>query len=218
MLLVKMQAREDVTCGHRIPKSAIGRVASYYRRGRPNLDKRVQLNERAAALAALSEDQRKHLAAYARIMSRGTGQEGDDLLQEAFARWLGSDKAIQGLEQTFNFLRGAINSIRYNAFRHERVVLQYHGVRAVAQEDDEDDPLEQAADPAASTDTPLLIQQLYDLFAGDEEIQLLLMRQAENAAPDEIQAELDWDEKKYKAVQKRKIRLVARLMLEGKLK
>jgi hypothetical protein len=33
-----------------------------------------------------------------------------------------------------------------------------------------------------------------------------------------FRAELGWDEKKYKAVQKRKVRSVARWKLEGKLK
>jgi hypothetical protein len=45
------------------------------------------------------------------------------------------------------------------------------------------------------------------------------MAQADNATPDQIQKEFGWDEKKkYKAVQKRKRRLVIRLTLEGKLK
>lgn len=114
------------------------------------MNKPVLENERAAALVALNDDQRKHLAAYAQIVSRGTGSEGDDLLQEAFARWLGSDKPIEGPEQTCNFLRGAISSIRFNLFRHEKVVRRYEGVRAVAEEDDEVDPLDQAADPASS--------------------------------------------------------------------
>jgi DNA-directed RNA polymerase specialized sigma24 family protein len=180
------------------------------------LSKPVQGNERAAALVALSEDQRKQLAAYAQIMSRGTGSEGNDLLQEAFARWLGSDKPVEGPEQTCNFLRGAISSIRFNAFRHEKVVRRYEGVRAVAEEGDEEDPLDQAADPAASTEGPLFVQQLYDL-CEDEEVQLLLTAQTDSATPAEIQADLGWDEKKYKAVQKKKRRLVIRLMVEGKL-
>jgi hypothetical protein len=46
---------------------------------------------------------------------------------------------------------------------------------------------------------------------------LLLTAQADHATPAEIQAELGWDEKKYKAVQKKKRRLVIRLMVEGKL-
>jgi DNA-directed RNA polymerase specialized sigma24 family protein len=181
------------------------------------LNKPVQANGRAAALVALSADQRKQLAAYAQMMSQGTGNEGQDLLQEAFARWLGSDKPVEGPEETCKFLRGAISSIRFNTFRHEKVVHRYEGVRAVADEDEEY-PLEQAADPAASTEGPLFVQQIYDLCDDDEEVQLLLTAQADNATPEEIQAELGWDERKYKAVQKRKRRLVIRWTLEGKLK
>lgn len=47
---------------------------------------------------------------------------------------------------------------------------------------------------------------------------MLLTAQADNATPAEIQADLGWDEKKYRAVQKKKRRLVIRWMLEGKLK
>jgi len=180
------------------------------------LKKPVQGDERQAALMALNEDQRKRLAVYAEISSRGTGSEGDDLLQEAFARWLRSDKPIEGPEETCNFLRRAISSIRFNAFRHSKVVRRYEGVRAVPEEGDEEDPLDQAADPAASTEGLLFVQQLYDL-CEDEEVRLLLTAQADNATPAEIQAELGWDEKKYKAVQKKKRRQVVRLMLEGKL-
>ena len=182
------------------------------------MKKLIQGNERAAALAALSENQRKQVAAYAQIMSRGTGDEGDDLLQEAFARWLGSDKPVEGPEQTRDFLRDAIRSIRFNTFRHKRVVRKYEGVRAVTQENDEEDPLDQATDPAASTEGPLFVQQVYDLCGDDEEIQFFLTAQVANASPDDIQADLGWDEKKYKAVQKRKRRLVTRWTLEGKLK
>jgi DNA-directed RNA polymerase specialized sigma24 family protein len=182
------------------------------------LNKPVQGNERAAALDALSEDQRKQLAAYARIMSRGTGDEGGDLLNEAFARWMSSDKPVEGPEQTCNFLRGAISSIRFNTFRHQKVMRRVEGVRAVAQEDNEEDPLDQVADPAASTEGPLFVQQVYDLCDGDEEVQLLLMAQSDNASPEQIQKDFAWEEKKYKAVQKRKRRLVIRWTLEGKLK
>jgi DNA-directed RNA polymerase specialized sigma24 family protein len=178
----------------------------------------VQANERAAALDALSEDQRKQLAAYARIMSGGTGDEGDDLLQGAFVRWLASDQPVEGPEQTCKFLLGAISSIRSNMFRHKKVVRRLEGVRAVAREEDEEDPLDQAADPAASTEVPVFFQQVYDLCDGDEEIQLLLMAQLDKGTPAEIQADLGWEEKKYNAVQKRKKRLVARWMLEGKLR
>jgi DNA-directed RNA polymerase specialized sigma24 family protein len=180
------------------------------------LNNPVQSNERAAALDALGEDQRKQLAAYARIMSRGTGDDGDDLLQGAFARWLASDEPVEGPEQTYNFLRGAVSSIRSNIFRHEKVVRRFEGVRAVAEAEDEE-PLDQAADPAASTEAPVFFQQVYDLCDGDEEIQLLLMARLNNGTPAEVRVDLGWDDKKYNAVQKRMKRLVVRWMLEGKL-
>ena len=76
--------------------------------------------------------------------------------------------------------------------------------------------LDRAADPAASTEGPLFVQQVYDL-CNDEDIQLLLMAQADRATPEEIKADCRWDDKKYETVQKRKRRLVIRLMREGKL-
>jgi DNA-directed RNA polymerase specialized sigma24 family protein len=174
-------------------------------------------NERAAALAALSKDQMKRLAAYAKILSPGTGDEGGDLLHDAFARWLRSEKPVEGPAQTYEFLWRAIRSVRFNALRHQKVVRRYEGVRAVAAPDDEEDPLDQAVDATASADRRLIAQQLYDL-CQDDEIKLLVMTRLDNATPAEIQAELGWDEKKYKAVQKKKARLVIRLTLEGTLK
>jgi DNA-directed RNA polymerase specialized sigma24 family protein len=180
------------------------------------LNEPVKGKARAAALDALSADQRKQLAAYARIMSRGTGDEGEDLLQGAFARWLGSNKPVEGPEQTCNFLREAISSIRSNIFRHQRVVRRIEGERAYNQEDNEDEPLDRAADPSASTEGPLFVQQVYDL-CDDEEVQLLLMAQADRATPEQLKAEFGWDDRNYTTVQKRKRRLVIRLMREGKL-
>jgi DNA-directed RNA polymerase specialized sigma24 family protein len=179
------------------------------------LNKPVQGNVRADALNALSDDQRKQLAAYARIMSQGTSDEGGDLLQGAFARWLASDKPVEGPEQTCKFLLEAISSIRSNFFRHERVVQRFEGERAFKQEDEEE-PLDRAADPSASTEGPLYVQQVYDL-CDDEEIQLLLTAQADRAKPEQIKADLGWEAKKYETVLKRKRRLVIRLMREGKL-
>jgi DNA-directed RNA polymerase specialized sigma24 family protein len=177
----------------------------------------VEGNERAAALEALCQDQRKRLAAYARFKSQGSGEDGDDLLQEAFARWMSSDKPVESQEQTCNFLRGAINSIVSNIFRHDKVVRRVEGVRAVAQEGDDEDPVEQAGDPTASTEGPTFAQQMYDLCGHDPEVQSLLTANAIGSTPDEIKSEFGWDDKKYNAVQKRKRRLVMRWMLEGKL-
>jgi hypothetical protein len=62
----------------------------------------------------------------------------------------------------------------------------------------------------------LYVQQVYDL-CDDEEIQLLLTAQADRARPEQVRADLGWDDKKYETVLKRKRRLVIRLMREGKL-
>lgn len=180
------------------------------------MNRPFQGTARADALNALSDDQRKQLAAYARIMSQGTADEGRDLLQSAFARWLASDKPVEGPQQTCKFLFDAISSIRSNFFRHERVVQRYEGERAFQQEDEEEEPLARAADRSASTEGPLYVQQVYDL-CDDDEIQLLVMAQADNAKPEQIKAELGWDDKKYETVLKRKRRLVIRLTREGKL-
>ncbi len=180
------------------------------------MNKPVPGNVRAAALDALNEDQRKQLAAYARVMSRGTGDEGDDLLHSAVARWLASDKPVEGPEQTCDFLRGAISSVRSNIFRHKKVVRRIEGERAYKEEDEEDEPVDRAADPSASTEGTTFVQQIYDL-CDDGDVQLLLMAQADRATPEQIKAEFSWDDKKYATVQKRKRRLVIRLMSEGKL-
>ena len=145
------------------------------------LSKLVHANERAAALLTLSEDQRKHLAAYARIMSANTGEEDGDLLQGAFTRWLASDEPVKGPERTYEFLRGAMSSIRSNIFRHAKVVRRYEGVRVVPESDEDDDPIELAKDSGVSQEAPVFFQQVYDLCADDEDIQLLLMSQLDLA-------------------------------------
>lgn len=180
------------------------------------MNKPVQGNIRAAALDALNEDQRKQLAAYARIMSGGTGDEGDDLLHSAFARWLASDKPVEGPEQTCDFLRRAISSIRSNIFRHGKVVRRTEGERAYRQEDEEEEPIDRAVDHSASTEGLTYVQQIYDL-CDDGDVQLLLTAQTDRATPEQIKTEFSWDDKKYATVQKRKRRLVIRLMREGKL-
>jgi hypothetical protein len=95
-------------------------------------------------------------------------------------------------------------------------VRRIEGERAYKQEDAEEEPIDRAADSSASTEGPLFVQQVYDLCA-DEEIQFLLMAQADRATPEQIKLEFGWDDKKYETVQKRKRRLVIRLMREGKL-
>lgn len=135
---------------------------------------RGQGNIRAAALDALNPDQRTLLAAFAELMSRGTGDDGDDLLQEAMRRWLDSEIPIEGPDQTCNFLRGAISSIRSNIFRKKRTVERIEGRRAERLEHEEEEPLDRAADQAAATDGPLYVQQVYD-HCEDEDVKMLLL-------------------------------------------
>lgn len=181
------------------------------------MSKPDQGNDRAAALAALDDDQRKRLEAFAYIISQGAGDEPGDLFNAAVVRWLSSDKPIEGPEQTEQFLKGAMNSIRSNKFRRDRVVRRYLGERALPQEGEDEDPVEQAADPTASTEGPLVFEQLFDLCGDDEDVQHLVLKQWDMASPAEIQSELGWDEKRYATVLKRKRRMVIRLKLEGKL-
>lgn len=119
------------------------------------MSKPGQGNIRADALDALDRDQRTQLAAFAELMSRGTGDDGDDLLQEAIRRWLDSDVPVLDPERTCNFLRGAISSIRSNRFRKQRTVERVEGRRALELEHEEEEPLDRAADPTAATDGPL---------------------------------------------------------------
>ena len=156
------------------------------------------------------------MAAYARIMSTAPAMRAMTFCRKHFAVGWPPTRRWKGPEQTCNFLRDAISSIRSNIFRHKKVVRRLEGERAYKQEDEEDEPLDRAADPSASTEGPLFVQQVYDL-CDDEEIKDLLTAQVDRATPEEIKAELGWDDTKYETVQKRKRRLVIRLMREGKL-
>jgi DNA-directed RNA polymerase specialized sigma24 family protein len=180
------------------------------------LNKPVQGNDRAAALEALCDDQRKRLVAFARIMSGGTDFEADDLFNEAALRWMKSKVPVKGLGETAKFMVGAINSIRSNYFRHDKVVRKYEGERAFRKDDEDCDPTEDASDFAASTDGTTFVQQVYN-ECNNEEVRDLITAQADNATPEEIKQKFGWDDTKYETVRTRKRRLVIRLMREGKI-
>lgn len=173
---------------------------------------------RVAALSALSEDQQKKLAAFARTVSKGTGDDGNDVLHGAILRWLDSNVPVEGAERTYHFLRDAMQSIASNIFRHKKIVRRVEGVRVTAAHEDGADPIELAPDQRASQEETLFAQQLYDLTKDDSEVQSLLMYQAERTSRTEIMKEMGWDNKKYDAVHKRTKRLIARLAVEGKLR
>jgi DNA-directed RNA polymerase specialized sigma24 family protein len=185
--------------------------------GQAELSTTVQANARAEALAALSEDQRKHLVAYAVLKAQNTGEEGTDLLHSAFERWLTSSEPVAGPDRTYDFLIGAINSLRSNIFRHAKVVRAAHGTRAMRDDETGHDPINDAPELGQAAEASVFCQQLYDLCAGDDDMQLLLMAQWDFATRAEIQSELGWDDTKYETVMTRKRRLVARWKVEGKL-
>ncbi|MCK1506830.1 hypothetical protein [Bradyrhizobium sp. 18] len=171
---------------------------------------------RAKALKALTDDHRKVLVADARLRARGTAYDFEDLLNGAYERWLASDKPVVGPAETCSFLRGAIRSISSNERRHADLVRRVEGDRVVAV-DGEPDPIEAAPDRAASQEGAVLLAQLYELCGHDPEVQTLLMLQEDGAERADILRELGWEVTKYETVQKRKRKIVARLINEGKI-
>lgn len=190
---------------------------SYYQHGGGCLEPAERVKQRADALMALSASQMKHLVVFARLKARNTGESDEDLLHSAHVRWLQSDVPVEGPDRTFEFLRGAISSIRSNTFRHQKLVRKMEGVRAVQNSPEEQDPLELSIDPASSQEDTVFAQQLYDLCARDKEVQMLVMFDVEQTSRADILSEMGWDDKKYDAVRKRKARLIARLLIDGDL-
>ena len=72
-------------------------------------------------------------------------------------------------------------------------------------------------DRTASPEGALILAQLYELCAEDPDVQTLLMYQDDGAERADVLRELGWDVTKHETVQKRKKRMVARLINEGKI-
>ena len=180
------------------------------------MDRTAALTARADALRALTDDHRKVLVADARLRARGTSYEFGDLLNGAYERWMVSDKPVVGPAETYTFLRGAIRSIASNDRRHAATVRRMDGDRIVAVEG-EPDPMDAVPDRTASPEGALMLAQLYELTAEDPDVQSLLMYQDDGAERADVLRELGWDVTKYETVQKRKKRMVARLINEGKI-
>lgn len=178
------------------------------------MDQQTPKPTRATALGSLTPDQRKKLVVQSRLKARPPVFGAEDLLQGAYERWLKSDLAVEGPEETYNFLWGAINSIAFNATRHKATVRRFEGERVVATIDG-DDPIELAHDVTVSQENAVFAEQFYSLCAHDEDLQMLLMCQNDRATKAETLSELGWDETKYETVQKRKKRLVKKWINEG---
>lgn len=173
--------------------------------------------DRADALRALSADQRKRLAAFACRRAIGTGDEGEDLLSRAHLRWMTSNEPVLGPEQTYGYLKGAINSFRSNLFRRQKSLLKSQGIRVYAEKPSDPEPVEAAMDHSSSQEDAIFAQQLYDLCGDDDEVKTMILYNSEQTSMAEIQAETGWDDKKYEAVRKRKVRMIARWNIEGRL-
>jgi DNA-directed RNA polymerase specialized sigma24 family protein len=181
------------------------------------LDQAIAVSDRGEALSLLNADQQKRLSGFARLLAVGMDEPADDLLSRAHLRWLESNEAIEGPDRTFEFLCGAMRSIRFNFFQHQKVAARVGMIRAAKAAPDDPDPIETVADPASSQEDTVYAQQLYDLCAVDCDVQTFIMYEADQATRRVIQAEMGWDDKKYDAIRKRRLRMVARWKLEGKL-
>ncbi|MFM9863456.1 MAG: hypothetical protein ACKVRO_07600 [Micropepsaceae bacterium] len=174
-------------------------------------------DDRAAALKALGADRVKRLVAYARFANQGLDHDAEDLLQGAYSRWMGSDVPMVGPDETYGFLIGAINSQRFNEFRRKRTIEEAFGRRLEPEIDAEEDPVDLALAGGASPEDSVFAQQIYDHLGHDPDVQLLVLQIADRVPRADIKRELGWDDKKYDAVQKRRIRMAAKLKYQGKV-
>jgi hypothetical protein len=165
-------------------------------------------------LLTLTTDQRKKLAALARVKARGTSLDPRDLLQSAYARWLNPDS--EAGDDAFKVLSDAVNSIASNYWRRQETVGRFEGKRLVAASVDRPDPIEFARDQEPSQDDAYLREQVYRI-CEDEEVKMLLLLLNDNATRADILAETGWDVTNYETVRKRMKKWGASLYKEGKL-
>lgn len=175
------------------------------------MDQTVKNCDRGSALLQLTADQQKRLTAYAKVTANGTGESAEDLLQAANLRWLASTVPVEGPEKTLSFLYGAIKSLRSNILRHRKIADRIDGTRIYAATEDDLDPIELASDAGFAQDDSIYTQEAYNFCATDGEVQTLILLDADGASREEIKLETGWSDKKYEAIRKRKIRMVARM-------
>lgn len=179
--------------------------------GRLRVDQVVKNCDRGAALLQLTADQQKRLAAYATIAAINTGESAEDFLQAANVRWLASNVPVEGPEKTLSFLYGTIKGLRSNIFRHKKIATRVDGIRIYATTEDDTDPMELAPDASLAQDDSIYVQEVYSFCATDDEVQTFILLDADGASREEIKLETGWNDKKYEAVRKRKIRMIARM-------
>ena len=173
--------------------------------------------ERTAALEAIDPAGKNRLAAQARFLARGTGDEAGDLLNSAIVRWLQSESEMPTPSTAYAFIRDAMFSVRFNRLRQLRRQRAELGGRLVPVLADAPDPVENVCDRTAGVEDLAFAQQLYDLMADDDELLAYLMGRLERDGRATIQTENNWDDRKYDAVQKRFNRMIQKLQSQGAL-
>jgi hypothetical protein len=169
-------------------------------------------------LEAIDPVDQRRLAGLARLLARGTGDEGCDLLQSAIVRWLqASSEEMPTPKAAYAFIRDAMFSVRSNRFRQLGRQRSELGGRLAQATADAMDPVENVCDRTASVEDQAFAQQVYDKLADDEELLAYLMGRFEHASRSTIKSDNKWDDNRYDAVQKRFRRMMLKLQSEGAL-
>lgn len=176
--------------------------------------------ELRSALEALRPIDLVRLRKKANALALGTGMEPDDLLQESLGRALEEDGG-RNCPRDVNpvtFLGNVIRSIASHA-REEWAREMPIG----ATEDDEDDPIVDAPDPAPSPEDAVIgrldhgqtVARIEATFEGDPKAQAIIIGNMEGWSPNEIRQMEPMSDKEYAAARKRVRRALLREFPKG---
>lgn len=153
----------------------------------------------------------------------GTGLTAEDLLQEAFVKFLSEERAWPRGVHPLVVLRVTMHSIANNAFEKARAGPLDPFAKVDADADASTEPGRVLPDPTdGSTPVePLAIKQQLrqaeQAVVGDEDLELLLCAWAEGLRGNAAMDELQWDEKKHDAVRKRLTRKLTEIQEQWRL-
>ena len=176
--------------------------------------------ELRSALEALRPIDLVRLQKKANALAPGTGMEPDDLLQEALGRAL-EENSGRNCPRDVNpvtFLGNVIRSIASHA-REEWAQETPIG----ATEDDEDDPIVDAPDPAPSPEEAVIgrldhgqtVARIEAMFEGDPKAQAIIIGNMEGWSPNETREMEPMSDKEYAAARKRVRRALLREFPKG---
>lgn len=176
--------------------------------------------ELRSALEALRPIDMVRLQKKANALAPGTGMEPGDLLQEALSRAL-EESGGRNCPRDVNpvtFLGNVIRSIA----SHARVEWARE-MPTGATEEDEDDPIVDATDPAPSPEEAVIgrfdhgrtIARIEAMFEGDPKAEAIIIGIMEGWSPDEIREMEPMSDKEYAAARKRVRRALLREFPKG---